>query len=85
MSKHTAGPWTAWRHTNAGRDWKIDGREFTIATGINSESDARLIAQAPAMLELLKKIAPRCRNSPKGLKLQSQIVELIKLATGGDE
>ncbi len=74
MSKHTPGPWTKNKY---GELLGPDGRTITvwdagIAFGQRSsttEANARLIAAAPSMLEVLKKIRFAMETKgPVGLK-----------------
>lgn len=64
MNKHTAGPWIA-RRTSAGlsgtKGWAIDFNEDQeqVVDFVYEESDARLIAAAPDLLEVLESIEMR--------------------------
>lgn len=63
MSKHTPGPWKV-RKLNARSDWEIRGAGDTYTGsphgmfigGLMSEANARLMAEAPLMLEVLREL-----------------------------
>lgn len=56
---HTPGPWTASQHPYGAKPWKVSAPGHTpyVAGSIARESNARLIAEAPAMLEALERAA----------------------------
>lgn len=53
MTKHTPGPWTVDENEMLGRDIVSAGSMALVCTQVYSPDDARLIAAAPEMLELL--------------------------------
>ena len=65
MSQHTPGPWTVkpttvrWHPNNSTGDLIVAGPQIIgeIWLGENREANARLIAKAPEMYELLTRIA----------------------------
>ncbi len=73
MSQHTPGPWAV-EHVVPASDepefWPIAGpHTFKVADVYLSESDARLIAKAPEMLEYLK----GCYSDPVARALLREI------------
>jgi hypothetical protein len=58
MSKHTPGPWKVEENYHWNRKVNVvpaTGKDIAFVQNLN-EADARLIAQAPAMLEALKEV-----------------------------
>ncbi len=53
MAKHTPGPWTVDENEMLGRDIVSAGSMALVCTQVYNPDDARLIAAAPEMLELL--------------------------------
>ena len=79
MKKHSPGPWTA---LSTGRGVLIDSVPAMIAripfTGEQAESDGRLIAAAPDMLLMLRKMFAIETNP----YVASELIALIEKAEG---
>ena len=55
MSKHTPGPWKIYKIPSTDGGWAISSSKSILCDEIGTileESNARLIAESPAMLEL---------------------------------
>lgn len=66
MSKHTPGPWNAFKYPDV-KSWTVAAKE-SIASKIKTEPDAQLIAAAPELLADLEKLVEKmnmgeCCNS----------------------
>jgi hypothetical protein len=54
MTHYSPSPWTAIKHPDAGWDIMSDGNTLIVGdTGVQDESDAKLIAASPELLECL--------------------------------
>ena len=91
MSKHTPGPWEAVQDDSG--EWAIwhsygDKGQFCTfnVIGINDEADARLIAAAPEMLELVQyALAVTKEGLPLGKQWKERTREAIAKAKGETE
>lgn len=90
MSKHTPGPWIVTDDVNAHvirgaenpevrGDIKFVFRDYVCSMwGGYHEANARLISQAPAMLEALEELAPLLEDK----RMQATVREVIRAAKG---
>ena len=86
--KHTPGPWSVRNFSSKTPDtFRVYGANETNGLAIcGSEANARLIAAAPEMLELLT-IAQNyvvIAGDPRSVELHEAIINLIAKATGGE-
>lgn len=64
MSKHTPGPWKAYDEFIYGDNSKTIAELRTYQSGeMPWQANARLIAAAPELLEMVRKLMPYCENS----------------------
>jgi hypothetical protein len=90
MSKYTPGPWIATRRNDGWEvtDEKLDADVCIVPLDELAEGDAQLIAKAPEMYELLKKIEEENDGyvEPTGAFLDAvdMIWDLLKEIEGGD-
>jgi hypothetical protein len=90
QSKHTPGPWTS----DGLEIWQaVNGRRISmlkIGNAVHRESDARLIAAAPELLEAAQKLmhaifkyAPECAARLNSADELARLQDAIIKATGG--
>ena len=97
MSEHTPGPWTPWNN-NGYSIWRItaakcraESASRTIAEVVGdsaeTEANARLIAAAPEMFELLRKILSSMNDDTDPhwvYGYTSEIIEMLAKIEGGE-
>jgi hypothetical protein len=73
MSQYTPGPWMLHSGTySGGRELKVTPREhrssaYVMVGGENADANARLIAQAPAMLAWMRRVMTDCLTMPDSI------------------
>lgn len=90
MSEHTPGPWAAngpeeeigEAVCSLGDGWCVVASEAN-PNEYEPEADARLIAAAPNMLEMLEEITFQIRRGQDISEWYSEIIDTIKKAKGG--
>lgn len=85
---HTKGPWIAVKYPDV-KTWTVGSAKGSIASRVDSEDAARLIAAAPELLESLKEAVENCGCSIKqrysGHKIECrapQWIEIIEKVEG---
>jgi hypothetical protein len=83
MTKHTPGPWTVYENEMLGRDIVSAGSMALVCTQVYSPDDARLIAAAPEMLDLIKRSTTLLAetteaNEPRVAVHRDHLIALIK-------
>ena len=85
MSKYTPGKWEAQSHpTKYIELWKVVAPDMTVAIGIMREHDARLMAAAPEMYDLLK-VWVTVQAQPTLMYARERARELLASIDGTEE
>ena len=90
MTKHTPGKWEVWEVWGGGLNVReAKSHDFIASCGANGysmeqmQSNARLIAAAPKLLEALKKVYVRLpEETPSDLKVIEMVKQAIAKAEG---
>ncbi|HUT57335.1 MAG TPA: hypothetical protein VNA25_05620 [Phycisphaerae bacterium] len=81
MNGHTPGPWEWWPGTLGGVVSERNGNHIAVpARGMRREANARLIAAAPELLDMLKTIENDAGQVPEWL--WGRIQDVIEKAEG---
>lgn len=88
MTKHTPGPWNALKYPDV-KSWTVAAGK-SVASKIETEANARLIAAAPLLLDTLEYVSMNMgcgegQINPRLVELQKLIKSAIAKATGGEE